>query len=92
MDSEGSATELRSRMSHFANEHPEYIFGKTNIKECTMNQLPEGEESAPDHSTVRTDIAEVINQIRKWRCYFDGKDLLSGEDRGTPPGEGFSGD
>jgi len=78
MDSEGGVA--FAFVSCFAAEHPEYMFGgagKANIEDCNMDQSSETKGPTSDPSAVRTNIAKMINQIRKWDWYFDSKDLLS---------------
>jgi len=80
---------LRSRMSCFAAEHPEYMFGgagKANIEDCNMDQSSETKGPTSDPSAAWTNIAKMINQIRK---YFDSKDPLSFLERVEELHQGF---
>jgi len=59
-----------------------------------MEPPPATREAAPNAESPHSDMAKVINQIRKWGCYFDGKDPLSFLERveELQQGYGFSGE
>jgi len=90
-------------MNRLASEHPEYTFGgtgKINVVDHSMDQSSKNKEFAwlsilvSNPCTTRMDMTKIINQIRKWSCYFDGKAFLSFLEivEELRQGYGFSGD
>jgi len=95
ISSEGTTATLRHRLSCFASQHPEYSYASDSKTVPEDMEPPQAtREAAPDAEGPRSDMAKIINQIRKWGCHFDGKDPLSFLERveELQQGYGFSGE
>jgi len=62
--SEGNTASLRHRLNCFASQHPEYSYASNG--ETEPDDMESGtRETAPDTESRRSDMAKIINQIRK---------------------------
>jgi len=91
IENEGNLDCLRRRLSRYIDLNPEYVYSPPTE---TIPEDPEAIEQKEDIRPTPTDTAEVMNQIRKWGCHFDGKDPLTFLERTEElrQGYGYSGE
>lgn len=73
LPTEGTIEDLRRRLSDYVTRHPAFV-PKTRI--ANRDPLPAMQAAATNGPTTTgpTDTTQIINQIRKWGCGFDGRD------------------
>ena len=90
---EGHLASLRQRMVAYVRSHPEEFLDKpedapeynegndiTNDMEqieSELEQLRNIRHSSMIQENPRPDTAKVLDQMRKWNCHFDGRDLYT---------------
>lgn len=74
VDTSGTLDDIRRRMSEYVDEHPEE-FGAQGDEHTTAAQTPP-RTAPPTHAAhpAPPDSSEVLCQMRKWGCHFDGRD------------------
>ena len=85
LDKSGTLDELRKRMVQFIDEHPEQFPSTSTIpplattesrRESRLTVVPGA--IPPEFGNGRGTIdADILNQIRKWGCHFDGRDPVA---------------